>query len=105
MDIRGWDQRYRSKERSSEDFDAPATPLIIETAKQLKPGKALDLACGTGRNALWLAKHGWSVTAVDASSAAIETLGGRASHFGLNVMHNRWTLKEANTRLSPQLGI
>jgi tellurite methyltransferase len=85
MDIRGWDQRYRSKERSSEDFDAPATPLIIETAKQLKPGKALDLACGTGRNALWLAKHGWSVTAVDASSAAIETLGAKASQFGLNV--------------------
>lgn len=74
MDIRGWDERYRSRERASEDFDAAPTPLLIETAKNLQPGRALDLACGTGRNALWLAKHGWSVTAVDASSAAIDTL-------------------------------
>jgi tellurite methyltransferase len=85
MDIRGWDQRYRSKERPSEDFDAPPTPLLIETAKQLKPGKALDLACGTGRNALWLAKHGWSVTSVDASPAAIDTLRTTASQSGLTV--------------------
>ena len=44
MDIRGWDQRYRSKQRRSEDFDAPPTPLLIETARHLRPGKALDLA-------------------------------------------------------------
>jgi hypothetical protein len=42
MDIRGWDQRYRSKERLSEDFDTPPTPLLIETASRLKAGKALD---------------------------------------------------------------
>jgi tellurite methyltransferase len=47
------------------------------------PGKALDLACGTGRNALWLAEHGWEVTAVDGAAAAIEILRTRAAERGL----------------------
>lgn len=70
MDIRGWDERYRS-----EGVKHPApTPLLAEVARKLKPGRALDLACGTGRNAVWLAEHGWTVTAVDGSPAAIEIL-------------------------------
>ena len=47
------------------------TPLLVETAAKLKPGRALDLACGKGRNSLWLAEHGWQVTAVDRSPVAI----------------------------------
>jgi tellurite methyltransferase len=47
------------------------TPLLVETAAKLKPGCALDLACGKGRNAIWLAEHGWQVTAVDRSPVAI----------------------------------
>jgi SAM-dependent methyltransferase len=47
------------------------TPLLVETARNLKPGRALDLACGSGRNAIWLAGHGWKVTAVDRSAIAI----------------------------------
>jgi hypothetical protein len=50
MEIRGWDKRYRSGERAAEDLEAAPTPLLVETAKQLAPGKALDLACGAGRN-------------------------------------------------------
>lgn len=69
MDLDGWDERYRTTE-----IDTEATPLLVETASRLPPGKALDLACGAGRNALWLAAHGWSVTAVDGSRAAIEIL-------------------------------
>ena len=72
MDLRGWDDRYRSQEEPG----AP-TPLVVETARHLKPGRALDLACGTGRNALWLASRGWSVTAVDGSAVAIEKLKAR----------------------------
>jgi len=52
----------------------PPTPLLVETASKLKPGRALDLACGTGRNAIWLAEHGWQVTAVDRSPVAIPTV-------------------------------
>ncbi len=48
------------------------TPLLVETARKLKPGRALDLACGAGRNAaIWLAEHGWQVTTVDRSPIAI----------------------------------
>jgi len=49
----------------------PPSPLLVETARTLKPGRALDLACGTGRNAIWLAEHGWKVTAVDRSPITI----------------------------------
>jgi SAM-dependent methyltransferase len=49
----------------------PPSPLLVETAGKLKPGRALDLACGAGRNAVWLAEHGWQVTAVDRSPVPI----------------------------------
>src|ERR1700690_1470958 len=55
------------------------TPLLVETARKLKPGRALDLACGTGRNAIWLAEHGWQVTAVDRSPIVIPTVDTRVA--------------------------
>ena len=60
---------------------APAAshPLLVETATSLPPGRALDLACGTGHNALWMAQHGWSVTALDGSATAIEILRRRGA--------------------------
>ncbi len=74
MDLRGWDQRYRARREIG-----PPSPLLVKVAEGSKPGilkqrRALDLACGSGRNALWLADHGWQVTAVDGSQAAIELL-------------------------------
>ena len=63
MDGREGDERYRSEAAGK----STPTPLLVETAGKLKPGRALDLACGTGRNAVWLAQHGWHVTAVDGS--------------------------------------
>src|SRR6267154_361279 len=85
MEIRSWDERYRSGERAAEDIEAAPTPLLVETSKRLTPGRALDLACGSGRNALWLAAQGWSVTAVDGAPAAIEILRKRAGERGLQV--------------------
>ena len=52
----------------------PPSPLLVETAGKLNPGRALDLACGDGRNAFWLAEHGWEVTAVDRSSIVIPSV-------------------------------
>jgi len=58
-----WDERYRKGEH------APAEPhqLLTQAVDVLLPGRALDLACGAGRHALYLARRGWHVTAVDSS--------------------------------------
>ena len=72
-----WDARYR--ELACEWPEEPCE-MVVETAGLIAarrintPGgaRALDLACGTGRNALYLAKAGWSVTAVDFSRVAVE---------------------------------
>jgi SAM-dependent methyltransferase len=85
MEINGWNERYRSRERAPEDLNAEPTSLLVATVSNLAPGKALDLACGSGRNALWLAERGWNVTAVDAASAAIEILQTRANERGLKL--------------------
>jgi SAM-dependent methyltransferase len=85
VDIKGWESRYRSKERAGEDFEIEPTKLVAQIARRLQPGKALDLACGTGRNALWLAQEGWDVTAVDGAAAAIETLQERARQKSVTV--------------------
>ena len=73
MALEGWEQRYAEGKQPSVPI-----PFITQTAQQLKPGRALDLACGTGRHALWLAERGWSVTAVDGSPSAIRILRDQA---------------------------
>src|ERR1700692_812264 len=85
MEIQDWDERYRSGERRAEDLDAAPTPLLVETAKKLVSGSALDLACGSGGNALWLTEHGWNVTAVDGSPVAIEILRSRPCDRGVTL--------------------
>src|SRR5215472_376368 len=84
MEIRDWDKRYRLREHTS-DFEAGPTPLVVNTANALPPGRALDLACGAGRNAIWLAEHGWQVTAVDGAPRAIEILRDRGREHQLNI--------------------
>lgn len=69
MDSHGWDARYEEKELVWPGEPNLFLPPIVES---LTPGTALDLACGEGRNAIWLARGGWDVTAVDFSSAGIE---------------------------------
>lgn len=74
MSMPDWDERYRSGEHNTPD---PA-PLLIKAIKDLPPGRALDIACGVGRHAIYLAKHGWQVVAVDSSSVGIDILRQRA---------------------------
>ncbi len=85
MRIEEWDARYRSGERAAEDLVAAPTPLVVEWAGILQPGAALDLACGAGRNALWLAGQGWKVTGFDGSATAIATLLQRARERDLDL--------------------
>ena len=63
-----WNRRYTSADPHS--TPVPNRFLVAEVS-DLLPGRALDLACGAGRNAVWLAERGWSVTAVDFSDVAL----------------------------------
>lgn len=57
---------------------------LTETVTGLSPGDALDLGCGDGGDALWLAGQGWHVTAVDISAVAVERLAAFAGSHGLD---------------------
>ncbi|WP_199433812.1 class I SAM-dependent methyltransferase [Qaidamihabitans albus] len=61
----------------------PPNARLTETVTDLPPGDALDLGCGDGGDALWLAGQGWRVTAVDISAVAVERLGTLARSQGL----------------------
>ena len=80
MSLEQWNERYRAGEQL---FDAPV-PLVVKFAGSVS-GEALDLACGSGRNALYLAKQGWNVTAVDGSPVAVNVLKERAHERGLDI--------------------
>ena len=69
-----WDKRYQQGEHVQDEPHA----LVIDHAAKMIPGRALDVASGTGRHAIWLAERGWQVTAVDNSRAAMEILEQRA---------------------------
>jgi SAM-dependent methyltransferase len=68
VDQKRWDERY-----SRAEFEWSMHPSQFVTAELdgLTPGRALDLAAGEGRNSVWLAEHGWAVTAVDFSRVGL----------------------------------
>jgi tellurite methyltransferase len=76
-----WDERYRRGENIGED----PNPLLVTAVRDQPPGVALDLACGAGRNSLFLAANGWKVTGVDNSVAALGLLRRRATDQGFEV--------------------
>jgi SAM-dependent methyltransferase len=69
MDRARWDERY-----SGTEFEPTTRPnqFVAAELADLTPGRALDLAAGAGRNAVWLAELGWSVTAVDFSRVGVD---------------------------------
>ena len=73
-----WDQRYRSGEHTTKE----PSPLLRTAIANLKPGRALDIACGVGRHAIFLAAYGWHVMAVDSSRVGIEILQRHALEAG-----------------------
>jgi SAM-dependent methyltransferase len=87
---RNWDEHYSN----SANFDFLPEPILVHAVEYLRPGHALDLACGPGRNALYLASLGWQVTAVDSSSVAIGILCERSA--GLSVDARVADLEAAN---------
>src|SRR5690242_10217857 len=72
-----WDARYAAVELVWSA--GPNQFLVAELAEAgLSPGRALDVACGEGRNAIWLAAQGWQVTAADFSRVAIDKARARS---------------------------
>jgi SAM-dependent methyltransferase len=78
---RDWEQHYAQ----AENLDSAPSPLLVQVADLVPPGRALDLACGAGRNALYLAGLGWEVVAVDSSPAAIRIVRERSAAAGLRL--------------------
>ncbi|MFE6743403.1 class I SAM-dependent methyltransferase [Streptomyces tubercidicus] len=69
-----WDTRYAESDRM---WSGRPNSALVREAGDLTPGRALDLGCGEGADAIWLAERGWEVTAVDISRVA---LGRAAEH-------------------------
>jgi SAM-dependent methyltransferase len=64
-----WDERYRSAQRV---WSGNPNPQLVAEVARRPPGRALDVGCGEGADAIWLARRGWAVVAVDFSGVALE---------------------------------
>ncbi len=82
MKRESWNERYAASDLV---WSAEPNRLFAREVQGLAVGRALDLACGEGRNAIWLAEHGWEVTAVDYAEVALEKAARIAAARGVDV--------------------
>lgn len=82
MDAHDWDSRYEGADLL---WSAKPNRFLVAEVGDLAPGRALDLACGEGRNAIWLAERGWDVTGIDFSAVALDKARRLAEHRGVSV--------------------
>ncbi|WP_067464212.1 SAM-dependent methyltransferase [Nocardia amamiensis] len=89
-----WDGVYAARTPA---IDPQPNYRLAETVSSLSPGVALDLGCGDGGDALWLARRGWHVTAIDISAVAVARLADLARTHGLadRVVAERHDLRES----------
>ena len=99
MDARAWDERYAAVDRV---WSHGPNQFVAGALTGLPPGDALDLACGEGRNALWLAGLGWRVTALDFSGVAVERGRRLAEEAGLEVT---WQVGDALSAPLPDVDL
>lgn len=95
--MENWDARYASGKYSS----AEPHKLLVWLAAKFKPGKALDLACGAGRHAIFLAEKGWRVTAVDNSRVGIRLARQRAKEGGVQIDFRVADLEKGEFEIEP----
>jgi SAM-dependent methyltransferase len=89
VDAEAWNERYAASELL---WSVGPNQFVEAECAELPPGRALDLAAGEGRNAIWLARRGWDVTAVDFSQVALDK--GRTLAGGVEV---EWVCADATT--------
>ena len=82
MDSASWDRRYAGSELV---WTAEPNRFLVAETETLAPGRAIDLACGEGRNAVWLAEHGWQAVGVDFSEVGLQKARELATSRGVNV--------------------
>lgn len=71
--MRRWEERYKEREKEGRLVKGrEPNPFLVEAVHPLKPGRALDLGCGTGRHTIWLAENGWTAIGVDGAPTAIK---------------------------------
>jgi SAM-dependent methyltransferase len=98
MDAATWDDRYRSTDLV---WGIRPNRWVEEELADLAPGTALDLACGEGRNALWLASLGWRVKAVDFSAVARDK-GRQLEASAAAVYPIEWICADVTAYTAPQ---
>jgi len=79
-----WDERYAS---AGQVWSGNPNTALVAEVSGLAPGRALDVGCGEGADAVWLARQGWDVTALDVSKVALERAERHARDAGVEV---RW---------------
>lgn len=89
MKAEDWDRKYGATDRL---WSIGPNRFVEEELAALPPGRALDLATGEGRNAVWLAERGWDVHAVDFSRVALERGEALAKERGVRVRFDRQDL-------------
>jgi len=83
MDSAGWDERYSTSELI---WTGRANQFVETHLTDLEPGTAIDLGAGEGRNAVWLASRGWTVTAVDFSQVGLDKAQQLATEHGVDIV-------------------
>jgi len=78
----GWDERYSSTEQV---WSGQPNGALVTEVGHLEPGRALDVGCGEGADAIWLASRGWEVTALDVSKVALQRAEAAAERAGVRV--------------------
>lgn len=81
-----WDERYGSADRV---WSGRANPQLVDRVTGLAPGRALEVGCGEGADAIWLAEQGWDVTALDVSQVALDKAAVHAAERGVAVSWRR----------------
>ena len=98
IDRQKWNQRYRQGAYAGR---VHASALLQDWVEKIPPGRALDVACGAGRNALFLAGRGFAVDAVDISREALERAGESAHSAALQV---NWLERDLDEGLALETG-
>jgi SAM-dependent methyltransferase len=79
---RYWDDRYAGHRHV---WSGRPNPYLLTEVADLAPGRAIDVGCGEGADAIWLAGHGWEVTGADVSPVGLERAAGNAAAAGTEI--------------------